>query len=406
MIPAYAPLEGLVGPDWESAEHDQFVGDMGKYPVLAYSIKEVRRAGERLAAGVPWTSETRDEALRTFAIINSWRDSHAYPMRSIRFSVISRMRHGDIGGFTAARPKRLSSIRRKLQKLAGDLDQMNDIGGCRAICDSIQGARSLIAACRERIPHDLLPKEYDYINSPKPDGYRSHHLVYRYRGPDGHPSRGRRIELQIRTRLQHSWATAVEAVGLYRGEDMKAGEGDPDWLRLFRLMSDEFTVHEGCATAGDRQARIRELRALNEKLGAVTVMEDIKNATHFVDTYIMGGHDKPRYYVIIYGKDRIVRVSTYLNVIAGLETVEEIERRIELQNDASKVVLVEVDKVDQLVAAYPNYFGDVSMFVHNLKSLCGWKEAVEYTMAPQSVVKPKPYEKPNFGWLNRRYFRW
>ena len=57
---------------------------------------------------------------------------------------------------------------------------------------------------------------------------------------------GKRIELQVRTRLQHSWATAVEAVGLFRGEELKNHKGSEEWLRLFKLLSAEFAEAERC----------------------------------------------------------------------------------------------------------------------------------------------------------------
>jgi Region found in RelA / SpoT proteins len=86
-----------------------------------------------------------------------------------------------------------------------------------------------------------LREEDDYIARPKPDGYRSHHLMFNFRDRrNAGIHDGRRIEVQLRTRLQHSWATAVEAVGLFRGEDLKGNQGNPKWLRLFTLMSAEF----------------------------------------------------------------------------------------------------------------------------------------------------------------------
>src|SRR2546430_1138461 len=98
-----------------------------------------------------------------------------------------------------------------------------------------------------RVPRHILHREDPYIDKPKGNGYRCHHMVYRYRGNDEDSVFDeRRIEIQSRTWLQHSWATAVEAVGAYRMENMKAGEGSPESLRLFALMSAEFAVAEKC----------------------------------------------------------------------------------------------------------------------------------------------------------------
>ena len=52
-------------------------------------------------------------------------------------------------------------------------------------------------------------------------------MVYRYRGDgDDEVFHDRRVEVQIRTWLQHTWATAVEAVGAYRSENMRR-RGEP-----------------------------------------------------------------------------------------------------------------------------------------------------------------------------------
>ncbi|MBV8457910.1 MAG: RelA/SpoT domain-containing protein [Acetobacteraceae bacterium] len=92
----------------------------------------------------------------------------------------------------------------------------------------------------------------DYIVNPKNDGYRSHHLMltYKGRGPLS-VFTGRTIELQVRTRLQHSWATSIEAVGLFRREELKNNQGSADWLRLFKLMSAEFSEAECCPLPPD-----------------------------------------------------------------------------------------------------------------------------------------------------------
>ena len=73
----------------------------------------------------------------------------------------------------------------------------------------------------------------DYIQHPKPSGYRSIHLVYKYKNPISPEYNGLFVELQIRTRLQLAWATAVETMGTYLGHALKSSEGPERWLDFF-----------------------------------------------------------------------------------------------------------------------------------------------------------------------------
>jgi ppGpp synthetase/RelA/SpoT-type nucleotidyltranferase len=120
------------------------------------------------------------------------------------------------------------------------------LAGCRAILPSIKEVKAVIEGLRANMKHEFH-NEADYINKPKPDGYRSHHMILKFKGIDEEVMfDGRRVEIQIRSHVQHSWATAVEAVGMFRSEDLKAGQGNPRWLRLFQLMSAEMSMAEGC----------------------------------------------------------------------------------------------------------------------------------------------------------------
>jgi len=175
---------------------------MADFPRLQYSKNAVRQAGKALAGDIFWDESRRDEILEIFAIAHSWRDAHIYPMRSIRQSLVGRIRHSGHAGFTAARPKRMSSIRKKLRRFPVKLDQIHDLAGCRAVMDDMAGVNALIENVREKLPHELV-REYHYIQEIKPDGYRSHHMVYRFdAGPDEVPYDDLLVEVQIRTRLQ------------------------------------------------------------------------------------------------------------------------------------------------------------------------------------------------------------
>ena len=102
------------------------------------------------------------------------------------------------------------------------LDRMQDIGGIRAVVNSVDEVRrvheSLIKGRHQHCP--VLPPK-DYISNPKDDGYRGIHQVFKYDTPQHKELKGMQVEVQIRTKLQHYWATAVETLGVMRNPRSK-----------------------------------------------------------------------------------------------------------------------------------------------------------------------------------------
>jgi ppGpp synthetase/RelA/SpoT-type nucleotidyltranferase len=87
-----------------------------------------------------------------------------------------------------------------------------------------------------------LTDEKDYIQSSRDaDGYRSLHLIYKYRNIKNPSYDGLRIELQIRTKLQHIWATAVETMGTLLGQALKYRQGEEAWQDF--LLSHRLLLH-------------------------------------------------------------------------------------------------------------------------------------------------------------------
>jgi putative GTP pyrophosphokinase len=88
-------------------------------------------------------------------------------------------------------------------------------------------------------------KCYDYT-TPKEDGYRGIHVVARYhpRLTERVPWNGQRIEIQLRTTLQHAFATAVETVTTFTREPLKFGAGPTEWRRFFSLMGSALAMRE------------------------------------------------------------------------------------------------------------------------------------------------------------------
>ncbi|MBA4308658.1 MAG: hypothetical protein C0429_18170 [Sphingopyxis sp.] len=384
---------------------------MSEFPQLEYSKKDVVRAGKALAKRLVWEAETKAEIQTVFDIANSWRASHAFPMHRMRAELHGRMSSLKLKGLTAARLKQMSSIRGKLNRIESNLRQLQDLGGCRAVVPDIQQARQLVSDIVDKSPHKLTRQDH-YMDSPRPSGYRSHHIVFafnpRHKSEEGYE--GRLIEMQIRSRLQHSWATAVEAVGLYRGENMKADEGNQDWLRLFQLMSHEFAASEGCDYANDQSnSRAQEIVELDAILKATDALDSLSIAVHSLDLIALERNYKPRYCLIKYDqKNRKVDVS-YLNSPSNIGGVLENYSDNEGDSDQFSSVVVELDKIDNLKKAYPNYFGDVQLFKSRLAAVVNGRPVKEYSLPPIERALPPPKETPDDSWLrnpSRRYRRW
>ena len=173
-----------------------------------------------------------------YQIINNWRSAHSYPLNTFQMTLRTKCAKVETDYTVAQRIKRLSSIRSKLDRHDSmQLSQMQDIGGCRAILSSVSGVNDLVGLYRKSHFNHTLHNEKDYIAAPKADGYRGVHLIYEYEGTSRAARYNKlRIEVQIRSRMQHAWATSVETVGLFTRQALKSNLGNPDWLRFFALM--------------------------------------------------------------------------------------------------------------------------------------------------------------------------
>lgn len=99
----------------------------------------------------------------------------------IRRYQISRGQRDPIASFQA-RIKSAASMKAKLerQKLPVTADSalrdVQDAAGVRLICPFVQNIDQTIALIR-KIPGIEILKEKDYIRRPKPNGYRSYHMI-------------------------------------------------------------------------------------------------------------------------------------------------------------------------------------------------------------------------------------
>lgn len=86
------------------------------------------------------------------------------------------------------------------------MDNLNDIGGIRVICPFIQDIYTVADMLMRQTDLTLIEKK-DYISSPKPNGYRSLHLIVEipiFLMPE---KKFMRVEVQFRTIAMDFWAS-------------------------------------------------------------------------------------------------------------------------------------------------------------------------------------------------------
>lgn len=246
---------------------------------------------------------------------------------------------------------------------------MQDIGGCRVVMQDVAKVTDLVNRFKKsRIKHDLFTTK-DYIHSPKPTGYRCVHLVYRFESVSFSQYNGLRIEIQIRTKLQHLWATCVETVDTMTKRALKYNQGPQDWQRFFALMSGIIAAEEGTPLVlgmpSSKTGLLKELLSLTRKLKVASslsafsliVTETTKPKFLRSSTYFLLEIDPER---------KKISITGFKKTELG-DAFKAYSRKELAQKGKSDIVLVSVNKISDLRKGYPNYYADTREFVNFLK---------------------------------------
>ncbi len=200
-----------------------------------YSRREVNEAGVflldfmRSFSGGPENTQHDFEPkymVHAFDVLDNFRAAHAFPMHTIQNNLRDRANDIAKDSIVVQRLKRLNSIWKKLDRFnMMRLWDMQDIGGCRAIVGNLNHVQQLVKSYKSSSIRHILAGEKDYIQKPRDSGYRSRHLIYRYVSDRNEIYNGLKIEIQIRTPLQHAWATTVETVDTFTKQALKSSRG-------------------------------------------------------------------------------------------------------------------------------------------------------------------------------------
>lgn len=321
-----------------------------------FSRAQVDRAG-RVLIGRYGSDEDLEEALKVFS---NWRAAHGYPLNTAQLVLRQRARRIASTAFVSQRHKRELSIVRKLERSGTmRLSQMQDIAGCRAVVNTIIQLRALRANYLGEIRDD-------YVEAPASSGYRSIHAVSRYQGKTRTAFDGLFVESQLRTALQHAWATAVETVDAFTGSDLKSGYGEPEWRRLFALIGSAFAIREECSRVPGTPTAMRELKREIRKLERQLSLAASLRGWHQASKVVFAPGFRFKKYILIEHRPRDGKVMLYTYGADEFEAASDryavLEQAVTRDNQL-QVVMASADSSRALRRAYPNLFVDPTEFL-------------------------------------------
>lgn len=343
-------------------------------PVPSDSKSSINKAGQLLAKG----DGSVHDNIRSIILVSDWRASHAYPINTFQSTLRSKLENYSSDSIVAQRLKRMPTIIDKLRRYPHmQLTTMQDIGGLRAVLESMKDVRMLGEEYKERsrFRHELV-EEKNYILFPRSeDGYRSHHLVYKYRSAQNPTYNSLRVELQIRTILQHVWATAVETMGTFLGQALKSRQGDQDWLDFFAVTSSAF-AHQEESPLVPRFAHLsleetyRAVAKAEASLGALDRMSAFSAAVDLISSDDKSSQPYTYHLIILDSHERAVTVMAFGrdSYEKAVEEYTKAETRA-AQGEKIEPVLVSAGRIETLKRAYPSFFLDIGAFMVHVTTI-------------------------------------
>lgn len=370
-----------------------------------YSGKEIIKAGETLIGYGDLSDVDFNEAM---SALSYWRFGHEQSLESALVILKDSVIREDKSAIFAKRLKRYVSIVSKLRRFPKmKLKNMQDIGGCRAIVSNQKKLYKIVRTLKGRSEFrksNNLIRYKDYIKSPKEDGYRGYHIIGSFVGRNNEK---KFIEIQIRTLMQHDWATALEIVDLFTGQALKSNHGQHDWKRFFSLVSQHFSlmeeVHLFREKPRDEQFSLYskkvtlnpnyletglEIQELEASLRVIRNLEAFAHSLKTADEHI--AEKQVNGYVLL---SIDTSKKTVLSMLFNDNQNEEAERMyLQYEKDAkgskdNVIALVSTTAVGGIKEAYPNFFADSTEFLSYLLHIINFQSSSRPNLIQRMLLK-------------------
>lgn len=339
----------------------------------------IRKIGEKLREGIELTEEEKLE-------FDNFREAHNIIIKL--FTIELKKVNFSKQHLTASRNKRIETIISKLcRPEKPKLDRIHDIAGTRIIFENIKSLEDYIDILentelvnfKEKINEDK--NRYNYIKNPKSDGYRSIHKVFYYSSNIPYSTlneksfnlENKKIELQLRTRLQHIWATTVEIYDIINKSNIKTGTHNKLETKEGLFFKNCSLVFEGIESNDVEKIKININEIFRDK-DLVEIYNRLKGIKNIKNIQL------PK----TLGSDEVFILITDLNKgKTTFFTTDPIEkndkqdtflinasyRRLEEKNTKGEYILLllTLGDIKKLKNVYPNYFLNTNEFISILK---------------------------------------
>ncbi|MBF6057505.1 RelA/SpoT domain-containing protein [Thiomicrorhabdus heinhorstiae] len=371
---------------------------------MTYTGNEVKKAGEALIDdNIFHDKEKYDKAMD---VLSYWRSQHEIPLEHALSLVKKVTREIDNEAIFAKRLKRTPSIIKKLKRFSSSnmkLKSMQDVGGCRVVVSSPKKLQKLFKKLK-KLPYfnnsEGKLRVKDYVTHPKDDGYRSIHLVGRF--PDRNQNT-KQIEIQLRTRLQHDWATTLEIVELFTGEALKSNGGSIRWRQFFALASEQFALMENIhifhslnykkqqelyfsrlEKHPEKLKSCLDVASLDRTLGVLKKLHHYTESLKITSKFIEEAPDTHYMLLLVDTKKNQLTYENFTKeqFIEAEEAYTDAEKEYS-HNQGITVALVYASALGGIKEAYPNYFADSREFISYLTHI----KAAESQLNPGFIQK-------------------
>ena len=248
------------------------------------SKKELNRISKRIVENT--------DTIEDLQKLSDFRAEHSKIIKSFVWSLRSIINNKKIKLsnrnriIISQRLKRLPSIIGKLKRFPElRLSRMQDLAGARIILPNIKDTEEVANYLKNKVYKQkdknnfLFVREKNYILEPKEDGYRSIHQIFKYQGKKESQLEGYQIELQIRTRLQHQWATSVEIIDSIKQQSLKTGGGDAYYREFFKLSSKLMEYIEFKKDMNEISDKIKRLSDLDKEFNILKTLSSLRVVT-------------------------------------------------------------------------------------------------------------------------------